>query len=84
MIFGQQFAWTNANFACALDRVVARRSAAVWWRRVEKYGVGSLLRLHRASWKPVMVELLLWLLWLCVVVVRAFVVLFLRSSYDIF
>ena len=67
-----------------LDSVDARRSVSVWRRCVEKYGVGSLLRLSRASWKPVMVELLLWLvvvgLWLFV----WFAVLFFRSSYDIF
>ena len=32
-----------------LVRVVARRSASVWRRHVEKYGVGSLLRLGRVG-----------------------------------
>ena len=64
LIFGQKFAWMNANFACALDRVVARRSASVWRRRVEKYGVGSLLRLGRVgspSWLSCCCGWWLWL-----------------------
>ena len=59
----------KANFACPLDSVVARRSVSVWRRRVEKCCVGEPSK-ARASWKPVMVELLLWLvvvvLWLFV------------------
>ena len=35
LIFGQKFAWMNANFACSFDRVVARRSAAVVRRGVD-------------------------------------------------
>ena len=72
----------KANFACPLDRVIARRSALVVYRNVEKYGVGSLLRLGRVgspSWLSCCCG---W--WLWVVVVRVFVVLILRSSYDIF
>ena len=72
----------KANFACPLDSVVARRSVSVWRRRVEKCCVGEPSK-ARASWKPVMVELLLRLV-VMVVVVRGFVVLFLCSSYDIF
>ena len=72
----------KANFACPLDSVVARRSVSVWRHRVEKCCVGEPSK-ARASWKPVMVELLLWLV-VVVVVVRRFVVLFLCSSYDIF
>ena len=71
----------NANFACALDHVVARRSASVWTRRVENCYVGEPSK-ARASWS------LPWLSCCCscawVVVVRVFVVLILRSSYDIF
>ena len=73
----------KANFACPLDSVVARRSVSVWRRRVEKCCVEEPSK-ARASWKPVMVELLFWLLWLWVAVVCVFVVLFFRSSYDIF
>ena len=72
----------EANFACAFDHVVARRSASVWTRRVENCYVGEPSK-ARVSWKPVMVMVEL-LLWLWVAVVRAFVVLFLRSRYDIF
>ena len=69
----------KANFACPLDRVVARRSVSVWRHRAENCCVGEPSK-ARASWKPVMVEL--W--FVVVVVVRVFVVLILRSSYDIF
>lgn len=72
MIFGQQFAWMNANFACALDRVVARRSASVWRRRVENCCVGSLLRLGRDGSPSWLSCRLLWLVvvgcgcsWVC-------------------
>ena len=49
MILGPQFALINTSFACPLDCVVARRSAAVWRRRVKNCCVGSLLRLGRVG-----------------------------------
>ena len=77
----------NANFACTLDHVVARRSAAVWRHGAEDCSVGSLLRLGGVGSPS-------WLSCCCgcfvvgcgcgLVVVRGFVMLILRSSYDIF
>ena len=57
VIFGQQFALMNANFACPLDLVVARRSALVVYRNVVNCFVRSLLRLGRVGSPS-------WLLWL--------------------
>ena len=85
MIFGQQFASMNAQFACHLDSVDARRSVSVWRRCVEKYGVESLLRLGRDGSPSWLSCCLLWLVVVgCDVVVRGFVMLLLCSSYDIF
>ena len=69
----------NANFACTLHRVAVRCSASVWRRRVEKCCVGSLLRLRQDGARHGSV-----VVFVSVVVVRGFVMLLLRSSYDIF